>query len=978
MIYFDVLVNGHKIRAFLDTGSTINVISKSQALNLNLNINTRTSLLVGHIGGSTRSAGRTTFNLTIGRITQSITVYIFNNFDLPLLISGETASLFNIAIDLKSHKLVEYDAQPAVVNTLKAITYEDINGLKINNRIFAKDKNDIGRITIGTHIIRLKNDCPPIYRGPYPQSAATNDLIRKLVDEMQTSGIIRPSTSPWAFPVTIVRKKDGNPRFCVDYRKLNTNTIDEHTPIPNVEDLLHRVANKRIYTLLDLAWGYWQVPMDPHSIEKTAFVTSDAQYEFTVMPFGLKNAPSTFQRIVRQLIRPFIDKGVENYLDDIIVFSDTVDEHRKTLEQVINALISVNLKLRREKCKFFTDQIEVLGHIVSHRQIRTNHELIRSVVDFPNPRNIKEVQRFNGLANYYRNFIRDFSSLSAPLYGLTRKNVPFIWTEEHETAFTELKTRLSSAPVLTAFDPKRKIRLLTDASIIGIGAILSQIDENGNERVIGYFSKKISNTESRYTAYELECYAIVKAVKRFHVFIDGQHFDVYTDCRATNWLKNFKDTKTRLYRWSLTLSTYDYETHYRPGITNQAADALSRAPVLVITNYETHINEITEYNIKLPTYERDGQILVKLPHGERIIIPPSLRKVILESLHEQSGHPGIRRTKLLFSTQYWFPNWTDYIKQYVQSCHSCQITNPSNTRTLGQLQPIETPDRPNDTWAMDTIVIGSDSRNTSAKYVQLIVDHHSRYTWAKATKRNTAEAVVDALQKAIENAGSAPNKLIVDNATNFKSKTFRKFVKTHNINIAYVSAYHPQANGLCERTNGSIVKHITLRLIDKPNIRWSSALEPALKDYNKLPHTATGYSPESLHFGRNLPQSKTLQLIREEATLRSRNTQSNRKSVYDKLHVSSDFKEQDLVLVRIPETHPTATKFSPRYDGPYFIITKIGPETYRLRRSCLKIAHQNAVFPSEITAHSSRLKTYYDRSVVNLLTPFRGGRVNRP
>ena len=831
----------------------------------------------------------------------------------------------------------------------------------VNPRLFAQDRNDIGRITNACHHIRVPVNAKPIHRRPYRQSFAMNEVTRKLVDEMLRAGVIRPSTSPWSFPVVIVTKKDGEYRLTVDYRLLNAITIDEHTPLPHIEDLINRVANCRYYSTLDIAWGYWHIPMHRESIEKTSFVTAEGQYEFVVMPFGLKNAPSTFQRILKSVLRPFAGRGVENYLDDIVLYTKTADEHRNLLKDVTNALLTANIRLRREKCRFMVEQIDFLGYIVSYRTIRPSNAKIRAVSEFTTPTSRKEVQRFNGLANYYRNFINGFSSIAAPLYKLTKTDEPFVWTQSQEDAFAELKSRLTSSPVLAPFDPSLNSRLTTDASAVGIGAIFSQLDTDGNERVVAYYSHKLTDAETRWPASELECFAVLKAVEHFHIYIDGVHFDVYTDCAALQWLLSVKHTKNRLFRWSLILSSYDYNIYHRPGVRNQAADCLSRNPV--VTNETLTISSVdgcTEH-IRQPTYESNGKRFVSLRNGDREVPPPDIRDDILRDLHDKRGHPGISGTKTLVTREYWWPNWTLDVKRYVQSCHTCQLSKPPNHSTLGILQPIATPSRPNQIWSMDTVNIGVHANNTAAKYVQLVIDHHSRYVWGRATRANTADATIKTLTQAIQDSGCAPTKLICDNGTNFRSAKFKNFASTHGIEIAYISPYHPEANGHIERVNGTIVRHISRQLLDKPSIRWSTAVEPAICDYNRLVHSSTGFAPECLQFGRNLPENTNLDTVRQVAAERSRSIQDERKRLYDRKHNASDLKIDDLVVVRIPGNHPSTTKFAPRFDGPYKIIGRTGLETYRLKRMSFGFMTNKAVLPLEMSCHSTRLRRYFLR-----------------
>lgn len=287
------------------------------------------------------------------------------------------------------------------------------------------------------------------------------------------------------------------------------------------------------------------------------------------------------------------------------------------------------------------------------------------------------------------------------------------------------------------------------------------------------------------------------------------------------------------------------------------------------------------------------------------------------------------------------------------------MTKPLNRTELGSLQPIETPDKQNDTWAMNTIVVGSESRNTAAKYIQVIVDHHSRYTWAQATKTNPAEAAVRVLDRTIKESG-VPKKLILDNGTN----RFKNYAKSQGIQLAYISPYHSQANGLVERTKGTIVRHVIIRVMDKLSIRWSTMLETAIKDYNQLPHSATGQPPAALHYGWNLPFGIDLKSLRQVATEKSRTTQDKRKVDFDAKHESSSFRLKDLVIIRITDHYTLKTKFLLLWDGTYEITAKLGLETYCLTRINSGTKMKN-VFPNEVTSHASELRLYRSRAHSN-------------
>ena len=421
----------------------------------------------------------------------------------------------------------------------------------------------------------------PVRRMPF---AVRQEVANQLRD-MQQSGVIRSSSGPWASPVVMVRKKDGSHRFCIDYRHLNSVTKPDLYPLPRIDDLLDQLGNSRFFSTLDLASGYWQVRVHPESVEKTAFITPQGLFQFRVMPFGLMNAPSMFQRLLHRVLMGLNpDHGpdfVVVYIDDVLVFSRTLSEHLKHLELVIAHLQEAGLKLKPTKCPFICQEVEYLGHIITPSGLKPTSRLVAAVAEFPVPRNVREVRQFLGLSSYYRRFIPEFARIAKPLHELTRKSVQFIWDGKCQAAFATLTDKLTQAPVLAYPCFNKPFVLETDASAQGIGAVLSQPQEDGHLHPIAYASRALSPTESKYAITELETLAVVWAMSHFHSFLYGHSVTVYTDHSAVRAILNSPNPSGRHARWWTKVygrGVREVKIQYRPGKLNASADALSRSP----------------------------------------------------------------------------------------------------------------------------------------------------------------------------------------------------------------------------------------------------------------------------------------------------------------------------------------------------------------------------------------------------------------
>ena len=465
----------------------------------------------------------------------------------------------------------------SVVNLTESESFQFQKFLTRYGKAFSKDEWDLG----ATHLVEHEIDTGlnrPIKQPPRRVPLALAQEEKDAIINLQEKGIIRPSTSPWASPIVLAKKKNGKIRVCVDYRKVNNVTTKDAFPLPRVQDCLDSVAGAKLFSTLDLTAGYHQVKVKESDIPKTAFVTKYGHYEYTTMPFGLTNAPGTFQRLMELTLSGLQWNICLIYIDDIIVFGKTFKEHLDRLDQVVRRVQEAGLKLKPEKCQLFQDEVVFLGHRVNKDGILPDKANIEKVVNWSIPRNPTEIRQFLGTATYYRRFVKGFSSIAKPLTELTQKDKPFHWSNECQQAFEHLKRELTGPEIMGHPDPEQGDFILDcDACDVGIGGVLSQI-QNGRERVIYYGSRTLNKAERNYCVTDKELLAVRHFVEYFRQYLLGRHFVVRTDHQALVWLVNLKEPKGRVARWIEILSAYNFSVEFRQGVRHGNADGLSRCP----------------------------------------------------------------------------------------------------------------------------------------------------------------------------------------------------------------------------------------------------------------------------------------------------------------------------------------------------------------------------------------------------------------
>lgn len=500
------------------------------------------------------------------------------------------------------------------------------------------------------HKIRTVNE-DPINIKAYRLPPAQTDEIRRQVDKMLKDDVIRESHSPWSAPVHLVPKKldaSGQQkwRMVVDYRRLNEITVDDKYPLPNINDLFDKLGKSMYFSTLDLASGYHQLQVQEEDRQKTAFSTPFGLYEFNRMPFGLKTAPATFQRAMDNVLRGLQGLHCLVYLDDVIIFSTSLQEHIDKLRAIFERFRKTNLKVQLDKSEFLRKEVMYLGHTVTKDGLKPNNDKIEAILKYPLPKTVTEIKSFLGLLGYYRKFIKDFSKITAPLTACLKKGKKIVINDEYKQSFEMCKELLTHAPLLQFPDFTKPFILTTDASNFAVGAVLSQ-GTIGSDKPIAYASRKLSDTESRYSTIEKELLAIVWAIKHFRPYLYGRKFIIYTDHRPLAWLNSLKEPNSKLTRWRLRLEDYNFDIHYKKGKQNTNADALSRIKINITKDdSESMIVNVDEKEARLQKHLKDVtdeivRLSVREPEIETIELSDSESEAATANSISNREHEGI-------------------------------------------------------------------------------------------------------------------------------------------------------------------------------------------------------------------------------------------------------------------------------------------------------------------------------------------------
>ncbi len=689
----------------------------------------------------------------------------------------------------------------------------------------------------------------------FPLSQPETESMKTYIEEELAKGFIVPSTSPASAGFFFVKKKDGTLRPCIDYRGLNDITVKFRYPLPLVPPALEQLRSAKCFTKLDLRNAYNLIRIREGDEWKTAFSTTSGHYEYRVMPFGLVNSPSVFQAFINDVFRDMLNRWVIVYMDDILVYSDSLEMHISHVRAVLQRLISHQLYAKAEKCEFHQTSTTFLGYVVSPEGVAMDDHKVQAVLNWPKPMTVKEMQRFLGFANFYRRFIRDFSSIAAPLTSMTkRRGNCLFWSPAADQAFCHLKERFSTAPILHHPDPEREFVLEIDASSTGVGAVLSQ--RQGSPPKLfpcAYFSRKLNQAEQNYDVGNLELLAMKAAFEEWRHWLEGSKFpfSVLTDHRNLEYLRSAKRLNHRQARWALFFTRFQFTVTYRPGSKNTKADALSRQfestlqplspdPILPTTLIVAPV----QWDVMTEIAETQGTdpVPAECPPN-RTFVPPSLRTRVIQQVHDlpSSGHPGITASIQLLLNKFWWSTLRTDVIAFIKNCVTCNTTKSSKQMPAGLLQPLPIPQRPWSHIAIDFITDLPNSKGNTT--ILTVIDRFSKSCrLIPLPKLPTALETAEVLCNYVFRFYGLPDDIVSDRGPQFTSRVWTAFFNFLNINISLTSGYHPESNGQTERLNQEITRFLR-SYCHRNQADWSRYLFWAEYAQNSLRKPSTGLTP---------------------------------------------------------------------------------------------------------------------------------------
>ena len=810
--------------------------------------------------------------------------------------------------------------------------------------------------------VTVQPGAKPLFYRPRPVPYALKDAVAEKLHDLEKKGIIsKIDRNDWAAPIVVVPKADKSLRICGDYKvTVNRAVESEVYPLPTAEDLFATLSGGQVFTKLDLSNAYQQLELTPESQKYLVINTHLGLYKFHRLAYGVSTAPNIFQKVMDQILQGI--SGVTCYLDDILIATDRAS-HLSQVAKVLERLRSYGVHVKREKCSFMTSSVTYLGHTVNAKGIQPTAEKVQAIRDMRAPKDLHELRVLLGMVNYYGKFLPDLATLLSPWYNLLTKEAKFCWSDACAKALTKIKELLTSEKLLVHFDPKKKIVLACDASPVGLGCVLSHID-NGVEKPIAFASRSLTSAERNYCQLEREGLAIIYGLTKFHKYVYGRHIIIETDNKPVTRILSDKTglpslAALRLQRWALILMAHDYELRYRKAQDHGNCDCLSRLPggtdnylaTELPVNYFSLVDELpitakqvaeqsrkdpvisaamdytsTGWCHKCPSddlrpyFNRREQLSTDkgcLLWGTRVIIPPKFQQKLLNELH--TTHPGVVRMKSMARAYIWFPNMDSQIEELVKGCSTCQAMQKS--APVVPLSPWQYPLR---CWER----IHIDFAELDRTQYLVLIDSYSKWLEVKQMRTSTSQQTIKELRQIFASYG-LPQVLVSDNGPQLVSLDFENFLKSNGIQHIMSAPYHPASNGAAERSVQTVKLALKKYLLSKGS---SSNLDCALQNflfaYRNTPQATTGRSPAELFLKRSLRTRFSLLKPDVTSDVHSKHQQQRQNHDASRPSAIPEFSVGETVRVKSTPQYPGVENYVKgvvvRKDGPYHYLVKIG------------------------------------------------------
>lgn len=870
-------VMGFHIIGLLDCGAQMTVLGIGcgkllQDLKLKLH---PTGLKLITAGGSQMEVtGFVNLPITFNGKTKIVAAVVAPNLNRRLILGMNFWKSFNIEPTINQDECLVEEVEAGLEEEpcLTAAEKQLLDEVKTEFKVF--DEGSKLEVTpLITHRIEFEEqfkNAGPIRLNPYPWSPEIQRSVNEELDKWIASGVVERSNSDWALLIVPVTKKGESSaegrikvRMCLDARKLNDRTRRDAYPLPHQDRILGRLGASKYLSTIDLSKAFWQIPLDPESRKYTAFrIFGRGLFQFTRLPFGLVNSPATLSRLMDHVLGyGELEPNVFVYLDDIVIVSNTFEEHLRSLKEVARRLREANLSINLEKSKFCVPELPYLGFVLSQRGIRPNPDKIEAIVNFERPTSVRSLRRFLGMVNYYRRFISEFSEVTAPMTNLLKGKPKIVqWNDEAERAFVILKEKLITAPILACPDFGRPFTIQTDASDTAIAGVLTQ-EVNGSEHVIAYFSRKLTMSQRSWKAAEKEGVAALEAIEKFRPYVEGARFTLITDSSALSFIMNSKwKPSSKLSRWSMLLQQYDMFIKHRKGAENVVPDALSRAVEAIDLSkdnwYSSLYKKVLEFPDDFPDFKIEEDKLYKFVASPtdamdycfewKLCLPEDMRQDVLKQEHDQALHPGYEKTIHRLKVRYFWPRMAIQAKKYIQSCSVCRQCKPSTMPTAPAMGKQRLTNKPFQILALDFIQNLPRSRSGKS-HLLVLMDLFSKWTLLIPVRKIESKQVCQIVEDCWFRRFGTPEVVISDNATTFVGKEFQALLARRGIQHWPNSRHHSQANPV-ERTNRTI--NACLRTyMEKDQRLWDTKIAEVEELVNTTIHASTGLSPYRILYG---------------------------------------------------------------------------------------------------------------------------------